>query len=106
MQTSVSVSNGKITGTLTKLTSGALVDGWGEGYFLALKFSDFASGITYSNVKVGMVPSVSSGLVTLDADCNGVFKVTNKYTQKFVIIQEKDGARLAEYYKLDELTLS
>lgn len=106
MQTNLSVANGKIKGTLTKLTSGSLVDTWGEGYFVAVKFSNFSSGLTYSDVKVGLVPSVSSGLVTLDADCNGVFKVTDKYTQKFVIIQEKDGARLAEYYKLDELTLS
>ena len=106
MQTSVSVSGKAITGTLTKLTSGQLVTDWGEGYFLALKFSNFSSGLTYKDVKVGLTPSQGSGLVTLDSDCNGVFKITDKDNQKFVIEQSKDGVGiLRETYDLSGLTL-
>lgn len=107
MQSNVSVSGKRITGTLNKLTSGQLVTDWGEGYFLALKFDDFSTGLTYSDVKVGLLPSVSSGLVTLDSDKNGVFKITDKDVQKFVVRQEKEGVgRRTDYYDLSGLTLS
>ena len=107
MQNDISVSGKKITGTLTKLTSGQLVTDWGEGYFLALKFSNFTSGLTYSDVKVGLSPTAGSGLVALDSDQNGVFKITDKDAQKFVIAQEKTGVgRLTEFYDLSGLTLS
>ena len=107
MQSGVSVSGNAITGTLTKLTSGQLVTDWGEGYFLALKFSGFSSGLTYANVKVGLVPSVSSGLVTLDSDQNGVFKITDKNAQKFAIIQTNSaGEHYTQYFDLSGLTLS
>lgn len=105
MQSDVAVTGKKITGTLTKLTSGALVDVWGEGYFLALKFDDFSIGLTYANVKVGLNPSVSSGLVTLDPDKNGVFKVTEK-TQQLMVVQEKDGNRKIQLFDLIDLVLS
>ena len=39
IQTGVTIANGAVTGTLHKLTSGQLVTDWGEGYFLALKFT-------------------------------------------------------------------
>ena len=105
MQSDVAVTGKKITGTLANLTSGALVDGWGEGHFLALKFDDFSSGLTYANVKVGLNPSVSSGLVTLDSDKNGVFKVTEK-TQQLMVVQEKDGNRKIQLFDLTGLVLS
>lgn len=107
MQSDVSVSGKKITGTLTKLTSGQLVTDRGEGYFLALKFSNFTSGLTYADVKVGLSPAEGSGLVALDSDQNGVFKITNKDIQKLVVQQEKTGVgRLTEFYDLSGLTLS
>jgi hypothetical protein len=106
MQSDVAVSGNNITGTLTKLTSGQLVTDWGEGYFLALKFDDFSEGLTYEDVKVGLSPSQGSGLVTLDADQNGVFKITDKDVQKFVVRQEKEGiGRRTDYYDLSGLTL-
>lgn len=107
MQTSVSVGQKKITGTLTKLTGhNAITDVWGEGWFCALKFSNFSSGLTYSNVKVGLLPSQGSGFATLDSDTNGIFKVNeNDLNQKFVLMQEKDGDRLVQIYDLD-FTLS
>lgn len=107
MQSSVSVGDGKITGTLTKLTGhNAITDVWGEGWFCALKFSNFSSGLTYADVKVGLLPSQGSGFVSLDSDCNGIFKVDeNDAAQKFVLIQEKDGERLVQILDLD-FTLS
>lgn len=107
MQSSVSVSGNAITGTLTKLTSGQLVTDWGEGYFLALKFDDFSEGLTYADVKVGLAPTEGAGMVTLDSDKNGVFKITDKNTQKLAVLQSKDGVgQLIEFYDLSGLTLS
>ena len=46
----------------------------------------------YTSVKVGLDPSAGSGLVEVidDPDKNGVFKITNKDGQKFVI-EAKNG---------------
>lgn len=104
MQTSVAVANGAITGTLTKLTSGQLVTDWGEGYFLSLKFTKNNAKIT--DIKVGLDPSVSSGLVSLDADMLGVFKITNKDAQKFVVISTDGEVSFKQTYDLSGLTLS
>ena len=95
----------KITGTLTKLTSGQLVTDWGEGYFIGLAFDDFSSGLTYENVKVGLTPSVSSGLVTLDSDKMGVFKVTDKNTQVLTVEQTGANGKRTDYYDLSGLVL-
>lgn len=38
----------------------------------------------------GMDPSQSSGLIPLDEDKNGVWKITNKDTQVFKVVQYKD----------------
>lgn len=106
MQDDVAISGNAITGKLTKLTSGSLVDVWGEGYFIGLKFSDFASGTTYADCKVGLTPSEGSGLVTLESDGLAVFKITNKDFQKVTVVQEKAGVgRKAEYYSVAGLTL-
>ena len=104
MQSSVAVANGAITGTLTKLTSGQLVTDWGEGYFLSLKFTKDNAKIT--DIKVGLDPSVSSGLVSLDADMLGVFKITNKDAQKFVVISTDGEVSFKQTYDLSGLTLS
>ena len=104
MQTSVAVANGAITGTLHKLTSGSLVDVWGEGYFIALKFTKNNDKAT--SIKVGLRPSVSSGLVELDADMDGVFKITYKDSQKFVVrCTDEDGNAFESIYDLSGLTL-
>ena len=106
MQTGITVSGKNITGTLHKLTSGSLVDVWGEGYFIGLKFSNFSSGITYADVQVGLAPTEGAGLVTLDDDTLAVFKVTNKNTQRIEVVQAKAGVgRLAEFFNLSGLTL-
>ncbi len=104
MQTSVAVANGAITGTLTKLTSGQLVTDWGEGYFIALKFTKNNNAAT--SIKVGLRPSVSSGLVELDADMDGVFKITDKDSQVFVVrCTDADGNAYESIYDLSGLTL-
>lgn len=91
MQSDVAVANGKITGTLTKLTSGQLVTDWGEGYFLALKWSNLDTHT--SKLLVGLNPSEGSGLIECfsDPDRNGVFKITDPTVQKFVVIQSATG---------------
>ena len=106
LQTDVAVANGAITGTLHKVTSGTLKKDWGAGWFLALKFTNIDSDAT--SVLVGMEPSVSSGLVELinDPDKNGVFKVTDKDTQKLTVIQRCKGYNRVQQYDLSGLTLT
>ena len=106
MQSGVSVSGNKITGTLTKLTSGQLVTDWGEGYFLALKFSNIDADAT--SVKVGLLPSVSSGLAEIinDPDKNGVFKITDKDVQKFKVVQSNANGKTTQLFDLSGLILS
>ena len=104
MQSDVAVADGAITGTLTKLTSGQLVTDWGEGYFLALKFTNNDDDVT--SIKVGLVPSASGmPLQELDEDMNGVFKITNKATQKFVV-DYFGGVHKQLEFDLSGLTLS
>lgn len=101
----VSVVGNKITGTLKYLSDGAIAGYWGAGNFLALKFSDIDPRAT--SVKVGLRPSEGSGLVELlgDPDMNGVFKITDKSTQKF-IVQTTDGIKTKEQvFDLSDLTL-
>lgn len=106
VQTNVSIANNAITGTSKYVSSGALADGWGAGNFIAVDLSsnDF-SGLT--SVKVGMEPSAGSGLVELitDPDKNGVFKITDKYNQKFVVVQTNGTNTTTQKYSLSGLTL-
>ena len=101
----VTVSNGKITGTLKYLDTGALVTSWGEGNFIALKFTDIDEDAV--SVKVGLYPSEGSGLVEIinDPDKDGVFKVTDKDTQKFMVVQtDADGRPKTQEFDLSDLT--
>ena len=106
MQTGVTVANGAITGTLKKLTSGQLVTDWGEGYFLGLAFTDLDSRA--ATVKVGLRPSQGSGLVDIvpDPDKMGVFKITDKDEQKFVVESaDTSGTKTTQVFDLSGLTL-
>ena len=107
MQSGVSVTGNNITGTLLYQDdpTKALVHDWGEGYFLALKFSGFSEGLTYEDVQVGLDPSEGSGLVTLDSDCNGVFKITNKDTQVLKVVQTNGDIVSTQTFDLSGLTL-
>lgn len=105
MQTGVTVGTKKITGTLKYLDTGVLARDWGAGNFMALKFSDIDSDAT--SVLVGLEPSAGSGLVELinDPDKNGVFKISDKDTQKFVVIQSDGVFKLKQTYDLSELVV-
>ena len=103
LQSSVSISNGAITGTLKYVDSGALASDWGAGNFMALKFATEDTSIT--SIKVGLEPSMGSGLAELDSDMDGVFKVTDKDRQKFVVIKSDGNRSIKETYDLSGLTL-
>lgn len=103
IQTGVTIANGAVTGTLHKLTSGQLVTDWGEGYFLALKFTK--NNAKASSIKVGLRPSKSSGLVELDADMDGVFKITDKDEQDFEILCSDGNVSYSIILDLSGLTL-
>lgn len=103
MQEDVTVSGQYISGTLKYLDSGQLVTDWGEGYFLALNFTDLIDGAV---TKVGLVPSASSmPLQELDADHDGVFKITNKDVQEFVVQTTKGDKKRTDRYYLTTLVL-
>lgn len=104
MQTDVAISNGAVTGTLHKLTSGQLVTDWGEGYFLALKWTKNNAKIT--SIKVGLRPSASRmDLQELDADMDGVFKITDKDAQIFEILVSDGNVSHSIFLDLSGLTL-
>ena len=103
MQSDIVVSGGKITGTLKYLSEGQLVKDWGEGYFIALKFTKNNAAAT--SIKVGLKPSVSSGLVELDADMDAVIKITDKERQVFVVLCSNGSVFFEQHYDLSELTL-
>ena len=106
LQSSVAVSaDNKITGTLKFVDSGALAHDWGEGYFLVLKWSGIDAGAT--SLKVGLEPSVSSGMVEAinDPDHNGVFKITSKNVQKFKVIVSNSAHATVQTFDLSGLTL-
>ena len=107
MQTDITVTGNAITGTLKFIEGGLAPSGplAGDGYFLALAFSNFASGLTYADVQVGLVPSQGAGMQTLDSDCDAVFKITDKNSQKLKVVQAKNGHKNVQYFSLKDLTL-
>lgn len=102
MQSGITVSGNAITGTLKYISSGEPAATWGPGNFLCLKFPD--ADLT-KTVKVGLNPSQGSGLVELDSDKNGLFKVTDKNLQKFVVVQFDGKAHSVQTFDLSGLTL-
>lgn len=94
-----------ITGTIKYLTEGALVNAHGEGNFIALKFTNIDPSAT--SVMVGLDPSYGTGLVEIinDPDKDGGFKITDKDTQVFKVVQS-DGTRTnTQIYDLSNLVL-
>ena len=107
-QSDVAVSNGVISGTLAFIEGGLSPDGplAGDGYFLALKWSD--PGQTVTSLKVGLVPS-ASGMDLIecisDTDRNGVFKITDPNTQVFKMVQSNSGHKTTQIFRLTGLVL-
>lgn len=105
MQSGLSVGTDGITGTLKKLTSGELVNAWGEGYFMAIQLGAIDERAT--SVKVGMDPSAGGGLVEIinDPDKNGAFKITDKDNQKFKVVITDGETTTTRTYDLSGLIL-
>lgn len=105
MQSDITVTGNKITGEL-KFIEGGLAPGVlsGDGYFLALKWSDPAQTVT--SLKVGLQPS-ASGMEPVecidDTDRNGVFKISDK-NQKFLVIQSNADHKTKQVFDLTGLT--
>ena len=110
MQTSVAVANGAVTGTLKFIEGGLSPSGplAGDGYFLALKWSNPDTSAGVDSLKVGLVPS-SSGMDLVecldDPDRNGVFKITDKDNQVVKLVQSGNGRVCIQELKLSGLTL-
>ena len=107
MQTGVTITGNKITGTLKYIENGLSPDGplAGSGNFLALHWSDPDANAT--SLKVGLVPS-ASGMEPVecisDTDRNGVFKIANK-SQKLKFIQSDGVHTNTQTFDLSGLTL-
>ena len=108
IQSGLEVSEGNITGTLKYYDDAtkALVNDWGAGYFMAVGFDDFSSGLTYENVKVGLFNSAGTGLVTLDGDKDAVLHITDPVNQKLMAVQTdpETGKKYTQYWNLDKIT--
>ena len=111
LQSDVTVSDGKIAGTLKYIEGGLDPSGTGplagSGNFLALKWTggDMASKDT--ELWVGLEPSQGSGMVEClsDTDHNGVFKITDKVNQRVKFIQKDATHTNIQYFDLSGLTL-
>lgn len=108
MQSGVTVSGDKITGTLKYMKAdNGITSVWGKGNFLCLDFSatDWSA---YKSVMVGLDNSQGSGLVDIipDPDKNGLFKITDKNTQRLMIVTTSaDGKQKnTQYFDLTGLT--
>ena len=76
----------------------------GDGWFLALKWSDPDEAVT--SLKVGLAPSEGTGLVECidDTDRNGVFKITD-LDQRVTLVQSNSAGDHWQSYGLNGLTL-
>ena len=107
IQSGITVTGNAITGSLSYLSSGQLVTDWGAGNFLGLQFTNLDSRA--ATVKVGLRPSMGSGLVDIipDPDKMGVFKITDKDTQKFVVESaDPSGTKTVQIFDLSGLEVA
>lgn len=74
----------------------------GDGYFVALKWSDPDASVT--SLLVGLQPSDGTGLVEAidDPDRNGVFKIANK-KQKLILWQKSETQSTKQVFDLTGL---
>lgn len=113
IQDGITVSGKNITGTSKFLDTGDIAEYWGDGNFIALKFSGLDANAT--SVKVGLRPTYprgggapiddDSGLVEIlgDPDLNGVFKISSPFTQKFKVVTTVDGKTKTDVYNLSDI---
>ena len=111
LQSDVTVTGDKITGTLKYIEGGLDPSGTGplagSGNFLALKWSGGDMAAKDTELWVGLEPSEGSGMVEClsDPDHNGVFKITDKNAQKVKFIQTDGTHSNVQYFDLSGLTL-
>ena len=105
IQEYISVEDGKIKGRLKFVKGGLAPSGTlaGDGYFLALKFSDVDA--TATSKKVGLIPSAGSGLVELDEDMNAFMKISDKDNQIFEVLITDGTRKGIQKFDLSELQL-
>ena len=103
MQSDVTVSGDKITGTLHKLTTGVPAEYWGPGWFIGLKFTPDSDATT---TKVGLAPSAGSGMAALDPDNLAMFKLTDITSQRLKVVSMRTGEEKTWFFDLSGLTLS
>lgn len=105
-QSDVTVEGNVISGNLKFIEGGLSPSGplSGDGYFVALKWSD--PDETATSLKVGLVPS-ASGMEPQecidDPDRNGVFKITDPKNQVLKIISSNDEHKTTQTFKLTGL---
>lgn len=107
-QDDVIVTGNVISGKLKFIEGGLSPDGplAGDGYFIALKWSD--PDETATSLKVGLVPSASGmDLVECidDTDRNGVFKVTDPKNQVLKLISSNADHKTTQIFKFTGLEL-
>lgn len=98
------MNDGAITGTLKYVTEGALPEHWGAGNFLALDFLNNDPSVT--SIRVGLSPS-ASGMepVELDDDMDAAMQITDKDSQKLVVISTDGTVTRTDSYDLSGLTV-
>lgn len=105
-QSDVTVEGDVISGNLKFIEGGLSPSGplSGDGYFVALKWSD--PDETATSLKVGLVPS-ASGMEPQecidDPDRNGVFKITDPKNQVLKIISSNDEHKTTQIFRLTGL---
>lgn len=106
IQSNVAVNGNEISGDLNFIAGGMAASGplAGDGWFLALKWTDPDASAT--SLKVGLVPSEGTGLVEAisDLDRNGVFKIHDT-DQQVVIESSATGHLTRQVYSLKKLNL-
>lgn len=102
----IAVKGNKITGTLKFIEGGIAQSGplAGDGYFMALKFTDPDDDAT--SHAVGLVPTYGTGMVELDSDMNAVFKINDKDNQVLKVVSSNSDKITTKTYDLSYLKLS
>lgn len=105
IQDEITVVGNNITGKLYEQLEGPHAEYWGPGYFIVLHLDDIDADAT--SVKVGLDPSMGSGLVEIinDPDKVGLFKINSIKTQVIKVIQTDGTVKLAQAFGLSGLTL-
>ena len=97
--------DGIISGEVKYVDEGSHAEYWGPGYFLGLQLSNIDASAT--SVLVGLEPSYGSGLVEIieDPDLNGLFKIHDKYKQKFKVVTSDGTRKTTQLFSLVGLKL-